>query len=230
MDQSIADKYAAIYELLNDAYGRPVWEPEFEAVDELVLTILSQSTASVNTRRGFAALKQRYPNWDLVIEAPTAEVIETIRVSGLANTKGPRIQDALRTIRDERGEITLDFLAEMPVSEARAWLTRIHGVGRKTAAIVLLFSLGMPAFPVDTHVHRITGRLGLIPPKTSADRAHDLLEGLGEPESYYPFHINLIRHGREVCRARNPLCERCPITTQCDYYRGLRPVPGRATL
>lgn len=219
MTEPLADKYAVIYETLNAAYGRPVREQPLDPVDELVVTILSQSTASINTWRGYNALKARYPDWLSIIEAPTAEVVETIRVAGLANQKGPRIQEALRTILRERGEISLDFLSDMPFREAQAWLTRIHGVGRKTAAIVLLFSLGMPAFPVDTHVHRITGRLGLIPPRTSADKAHDILESLGEPDSYYPFHINLIRHGREVCRARTPLCERCPIVAYCDYYR-----------
>jgi endonuclease-3 len=214
-----AGQYEAVFAALNDCYGTPEWVPGEDPVDALVGTILSQSTADTNTARAFARLKARYPDWESVIDAPVADLVETIRVAGLANQKAPRIQDALRTIRQERGSISLDFLAGMPPREAEAWLTRIHGVGRKTAGIVLLFSLGMPAFPVDTHVHRVSGRLGLIPPRANPDRAMDILEALGAPETYYPFHINLIRHGRAVCKAPRPLCERCPVQDLCDYYR-----------
>jgi endonuclease-3 len=161
------------------------------------------------------------------MDAPTDEVAEAIRTAGLANQKAPRIQEALRTIERERGELSLDFLRDMPVAEAEAWLTGIKGVGRKTAAIVLLFAMGRAAFPVDTHVHRVTGRLGLIPPGMSADKAHDWLAALGDPDTYYPMHINLIRHGRAVCRARVPQCERCPLTDLCAYYQALPDPPAR---
>lgn len=221
MSVSLAQKYTDVFEKLYALYGPPGWEPGLDPVDELVATILSQSTADTNTERAFAALKARYPDWENVIDAPTADVVETIRVAGLANQKAPRIQNALRIIREERGEISLDFLRDMPLDEAQAWLMRIHGVGRKTAAIVLLFAMGREAFPVDTHVFRVTGRLGLLPPRTTPDKAHDILESLGDPATYFPFHINLIRHGREVCRARGPLCERCPLQPDCDYYQSL---------
>ena len=153
------------------------------------------------------------------MNAPPEAVIAAIRTAGLANTKGPRIQAALRAIYEERGELSIDFLGDMPVPEAMAWLTRLEGVGPKTASIVLLFSFGRAAFPVDTHVYRVTGRLGLIPPRMSANQAHDFLAALGAPETYYPMHINLIRHGREICHARSPQCHICPLQDYCNYYR-----------
>ena len=143
-----------------------------------------------------------------------------------ADTKAPRIQEVLRVLRREqrpelderRGELTLDFLAGMEIDEAKKWLTSLKGVGPKTAAIVLLFSLCKPAFPVDTHVHRVTRRLGLIPEKTSREKAHVLLEELVPPELYYPFHLNLIEHGRTVCHARNPKCAECILQEHCAYF------------
>jgi endonuclease-3 len=219
--------YAAVFDRLVETYGLPHWSPTGPPVDELVATIISQNTADVNTERAFAALQAAFPNWTAVMDAPTDEVAEAIRTAGLANQKAPRIQEALRTIERERGELSLDFLRDMPVAEAEAWLTGIKGVGRKTAAIVLLFAMGRAAFPVDTHVHRVTGRLGLIPPGMSADKAHDWLAALGDPDTYYPMHINLIRHGRAVCRARVPQCERCPLTDLCAYYQALPDPPAR---
>jgi endonuclease-3 len=150
-------------------------------------------------------------------------VVEAIRPAGLANQKGPRIQGALRFITEQRGELDLDFLADWPVEEAKAWLSSIKGVGPKTAAIVLLFSLGRPAFPVDTHVHRVTRRLGLIGPRVSREKAHDELEQLVAPEDYYAFHLNLIRHGRQVCASRKPRCQDCLLHDLCDYYAEQQP-------
>ncbi|HET7089328.1 MAG TPA: endonuclease III, partial [Anaerolineae bacterium] len=137
---------------------------------------------------------------------------------GLSQQKAPRIKKALQHVTRERGALNLDFLRDMPVDEARQWLMSIDGVGPKTAAIVLLFSLNKPAFPVDTHVHRVTGRLGLIPPRASAEKAHMILEGLVPAELYLPFHLNVIMHGREVCRARKPQCAVCVLRRQCRYY------------
>ena len=211
-------KYDAVFRLLNETYGRPVWRSHGAPLDELVGTILSQATADINTERAFAALTARFPDWESVMNAPPEVVIAAIRSAGLANMKGPRIQAALRHIYSERGELSLDFLADLPLDEAMAWLTNLDGVGPKTASIVLLFSLGRPAFPVDTHVHRVTGRLGLLPPRMNAERAHAFLAALGNPETYYPLHINLIRHGREICRARLPQCHICPLQDWCDYY------------
>ncbi|UCG25131.1 MAG: endonuclease III [Chloroflexota bacterium] len=220
-DARLQAKYQTIYRLLLVRYGEPQWRQHLPPVDELVSTILSQSTSDVNRDKGFYALKERYPDWESVMSAPEDDVRDTIRPAGLANQKGPRIQAALRFIVDERGELSLDFLQEMPVDEAMAWLMQIKGVGRKTASIVMLFAFGRPAFPVDTHVHRLSGRLGLISPKVTADKAHGILENMGEANTFYAFHLNLIRHGREVCVARNPRCEICWLQEQCDYYQRL---------
>ncbi len=213
------DKYKRIAAELTKLYGYPRWRQHLPPVDELVSTILSQSTTDTNRDRGFNALKSHFADWESVRDAPLPEVIDLIRPAGLGNQKGPRIQNALQYITEQRGEITLDFLQTMSVDEAKAWLTVIKGIGPKTAAIILLFALNMPAFPVDTHVHRVTKRLGLIDQKTSADRAHDLLEAIVPPDEFYPAHLNFIRHGREICRARQPLCEQCPLTFDCRYYQ-----------
>lgn len=213
-------KYEAIYPLLVELYGEPPWRRYLPPVDQLVSTILSQQTSSTNQRRAFAALRDRFPTWYEVMAAPLEEVQAAIYPAGLSSQKGPRIQQALRTILHERGELTLDFLEELPVDEAKAWLRSLDGVGPKTAAIVLLFTFNRPAFPVDTHIHRIARRIGLVPPQTSAAKTHDLLETIVEPERYYPFHIMMIRHGREICVAREPRCHICPLQDHCDYYQG----------
>jgi len=208
-----------VYAALLQEYGQPVWRKPLPALDELVSTILSQNTNDINRDRAFELLRARFPTWEAVRDAPEAEVIEAIRPAGLANQKGPRIQQVLRAITQERGALDLEFLRDLPVDQARAWLTRFKGVGPKTAAIVLLFSLGLPAFPVDTHVHRVTGRLGLRPDRLSADDSHAYFEGLLPPETYYAAHLNLIRHGREVCHALRPECERCVLRGLCVYYK-----------
>jgi len=218
-DDARRARYAAVFRVLAEVYGRPVWRSHGPPLDELIYTILSQATADVNTARAYAELAARFPDWPSVMDAPPEGVSAAIRSAGLSNLKGPRIQNALRHILRERGELSLDFLADLPLDEALAWLTAIDGVGPKTAAIVLLFSLGRPAFPVDTHVHRVSLRLGLIPPRTNAVKAHNLLAALGPPPTYYAMHINLIRHGREICRARAPLCHICPLQDLCDYYQ-----------
>jgi endonuclease-3 len=203
---------------LNRLYGVPTWRPHLDPVSELVSTILSQNTNDVNRDVAFNRLRARFPTWEGVRDADVEDVIEAIRPAGLANQKGPRIQAALRFITEERGELTLDFLADWPVEEAKVWLTSIKGVGPKTAAIILLFSLGRPAFPVDTHVHRVTKRLGLIGPRTSREKAHVDLERLVDPTDYYAFHLNLIRHGRQVCGSRKPRCEECTLNDLCPFY------------
>lgn len=213
------EQYAAVFRILNETWGHPVRHSDAPAMNELVGTILSQATTDVNAGRAYAELVARFPDWESVMNAPPEAVIAAIRSAGLSNTKGPRIQNALRTIYRERGELSLDFLADMPLDEAMTWLTRIEGIGPKTASIILLFSFGRPVFPVDTHVYRVGGRLGLIPPRTSAGQAHAVMAALGPPDTYYPMHINLIRHGREICHARNPQCHICPLQAWCDYYR-----------
>ena len=213
------EKYRLVYEILAAAYGEPDWRPHLPPVDELVSTILSQNTSDGNRDKGFYGLKERYPDWESVMNAPVDDIRDTIRPAGLANQKAPRIQNALRVVEEESGSLVLDFLEEMTVEEAIEWLVAIKGVGRKTASIILLFAYGRPAFPVDTHVHRVTGRLGLIGPKVTADKAHEILENMGDPKTYYAFHLNLIRHGRQVCSARKPQCLQCPLIDHCDYFR-----------
>jgi endonuclease-3 len=222
----IASRARRVHETLLKAYGNPVWREELPPVDELVSTILSQNTNDVNRDRAFYALRGKFDTWEAVRDAPEAAVVEAIRPAGLANLKGPRIQAVLRAITEERGALNLDFLRELPVDEAREWLTKFKGVGPKTAAIVLLFSLGRPAFPVDTHVHRVTGRLGLRPEKMSADDAHAYFEGLLPADTYYAAHLNIIRHGREVCHARKPACERCVLLSLCPFGKALAASEG----
>jgi endonuclease-3 len=189
------------------------------ALDELVLTILSQNTSDVNSRAAYESLRRAFPTWAAVERARLDEVVSAIAVGGLARQKAPRIQSALREVRAREGRLSLDRLSKMSLEEALAYLRSFQGVGPKTAAIVALFSLGLPAFPVDTHVHRVGLRLGLIAPGTSAEKAHlDLAEAVPPPRRY-AFHVNLIRHGREICRARRPECERCPLTDLCRYYK-----------
>ncbi|HVO43268.1 MAG TPA: hypothetical protein VMT34_11625, partial [Aggregatilineales bacterium] len=199
-------------------YGWPTWQPHLAPVDELVNCILSQSTSDHNRDLGYAQLIARFASWEAVRDAPLDALTDAIRPAGLANHKAPVIQNALRLITEKYGTISLDFLADMSVTEASAFLQSLPGVGPKTAAIVLLFSLHRPAFPVDRHVHRVGGRLGLIGPRVSADQAHTIFEQMVPADEYYPAHLNIIAHGRKICQARTPLCERCPLTAWCDYY------------
>lgn len=206
-----------IHQRLLAEYGDHPWQPR-DPVATLVSTIISQNTNDANRDVAFAQLLARFPTWEAVRDAPLSELIEVLRPAGLAPTKAPRIQNALRYITATQGRITLDFLRDMELEEARAWLLGIPGVGPKTAAIVLLFALGKPAFPVDTHIHRVTRRLGLIPERTDREKAHKLLERIVPPEAYYAFHLNLIAHGRAVCLARAPRCARCVLKEECAYY------------
>lgn len=212
-------KYPPVAALLRQTYGELIWEQTQDAMDELVSCILSQNTSDNNRDRGFFALKERYPTWQSVVDAPTEELIETIRMAGLANQKAPRIQNVLRVIQEERGSYDIEFLRDMEVDEARHWLVSLDGIGPKTAAIVLCFSFNRPAFPVDTHIHRVGMRIGFLPDKISADKAHPVMEAIVPGEDHYQFHIHLIRHGRTICKARTPLCDRCPLTQYCDYYQ-----------
>jgi len=216
---SLALRAVAIHERLLAFYGEPIWRNPLPALDELVSTILSQNTNDNNRDKAFDALRARFPTWEAVRDAPMAEVIDAIRPAGLGNQKGPRIQKVLREISAERGSLDLSFLMDLPLEEARAWLTKFNGVGPKTAAIVLCFSLGRPAFPVDTHVYRVTGRIGLRPEQLNVEAAHPHFEALFPPETYYAAHLNIIRLGREICHARKPNCAACPIRELCDYGR-----------
>ncbi len=219
MGKDLQEKYRRLAAALSREYGYPTWRQHLLPVDELVSTILSQNTSDTNRDRGFEALRARFPTWEQVRDAPVEAVIDAIRPAGLANQKGPRIQAALRYLTETQGRITLDHLKNMTVEEAKAWLTSIRGIGPKTAAIILCFAFGRPAFPVDTHVHRVTGRLGLTKPGVTAEQAHEILEEIVPPEDYYAFHLQVIQHGREVCHARNPECMRCVLQRECDYFR-----------
>jgi endonuclease-3 len=236
------DLVAYVLTELASTYGRPTWKRRLGPTSELILTILTQNSADTNAERAFESLRRAFPStepaeshdagdgwgglglsnaappdWLAVEQAPPAELVDAIRSGGLAQQKAPRIQAALRLIRAERGDHSLEFLGEMPALEARNWLTRIDGVGRKTASVLLLFSFGTPLMPVDRHVERVGWRVGLIPPRASADDAHELYLAMLEPDQMYEAHVNLITHGRKICHARNPECERCPIASRCRY-------------
>lgn len=212
------EKARLVSEKLLAFYGEPQWRGPLPPVDELVSTILSQNTNDNNRDRAFARLRKKFPTWEEVRDADEQDVIDAIRPAGLANQKGPRIQNALREITAYRGKVDLDFLREMDDEEARAWLQNLKGVGPKTAAIVLQFAMGRPAFPVDTHIYRVTGRLGLRPQKMTVEQSHKYLEKLFPLESYYSVHLNLIRLGREICTARKRYCAKCPLKENCDTY------------
>ena len=209
-----------IYQRLLDYYGLPEWRDPLPALDELISTILSQNTNDVNRDIAFDRLREKFPTWEEVRDAEQSEVIEAIRIAGLANQKGPRMQNVLRQITEERGELDINFLRNWPDQEAYDWLVRFKGVGPKTTSIVLQFSLGKPAFPVDTHVYRVTGRLGLRPMKMPVEQAHHYLAQMFAPETYGPAHLNIIRLGREICHARKPDCANCPLNDICDFAKG----------
>lgn len=208
-----------VHRRLLKKYGEPSWRNPLPVLDELISTILSQNTNDINRDRAYHQLKKRFETWEEVRDADVSFVIEAIRTAGLANQKGPRIQKILREITAERGSLDLDFLSQIPDQQAWEWLYRFKGVGPKTASIVLLFSLGKSAFPVDTHIQRVTGRIGLRPEKMSVERSHHHLADLFPPETYQAAHLNIIRLGREVCHPRNPACEVCVLQSLCDYYQ-----------
>lgn len=198
-------------------YGRPHWKSHAPPLDELVATILSQHTSDVNSGRAFAELQARFPTWEEAAAADEAAIAQAIQSGGLAKLKAPRIQRMLRAIEAQTGAYSLDWLRGLPAAEARAWLLALPGVGPKTAACVLLFSLGLPSMPVDTHVFRVGRRLGLIPAGLGADAAHAWFDGLIGPnrDAIYALHLNLIRHGRTICKARAPACGQCVLSDRC---------------
>ena len=229
-----------VLEQLTATYGPQTWESRLDPTSELVLTILTQNTADVNAEKAYEALRVAYPSdkpaeehkhgigwggeglttapppdWTAVENAPLPELVDVIRPGGLGPQKAPRIQATLRYIREQRGDYSLAFLGEMPVLEARDWLTAIDGIGKKTASIVLAFCFGAPVMAVDRHVERVSKRIGLIPEKATADQAHDLFLGLLEPDEMYAAHVLLIHHGRAICHAQNPKHDLCPVRDRC---------------
>lgn len=206
---------AEMLAILDEAYGRPPDRPHGDALSELVLALLSQHTSDHNSGRAFHRLIERFPGWNDVIEAPTSAVEDAIRPGGLAPTKAPRLQALLAEVRDRVPDFDISFLETMPIEEAKVWLRSLPGVGHKSAAVTLMFALGRPAMPVDTHVGRVAKRLGLTPERASPDRQAELIEEMLEPEQMLAFHVDLIQHGRRTCHARNPECGRCPLLARC---------------
>ncbi len=211
-------KAAKIDRILTKEYGRQIIEACEDPLDTLIETILSQNTTDLNSHRAFVALKKKYRSWDRLIGEDPRKVAEIIRSGGLAGIKAERILAALEHIKRETGSLSLGLLRHMKAEGADAWLGRMKGVGPKTRSIVLLFSLGMPAFPVDTHIHRVAKRLGLIGRKTDREQAQVEMAKLVPSSEFYNFHINIIEHGRAVCKARNPRCDSCKISGLCDYF------------
>jgi endonuclease III len=215
----------AIRDRLRELYGRPVNDPHGHPIAELVRTVLSQNTNDRNRDVAYERLRLRFPTWEEVRDAPTAEVIEAIKPGGLSATKGPRIQQILRELGEHPN---LDWLEHAPRDEAMEYLRSLPGVGRKTAACVMIFAFGRPEIPVDTHVHRVGGRLGLFRPGAPFDEAHDEMLAVTPAEDAYELHINLIRHGRAICRPQ-PRCEQCALRRMCPWYRTMRSADaGRA--
>jgi endonuclease-3 len=208
----------AIRDRLRELYGRPVNEPHGHPVAELVRTVLSQNTSDRNRDLAFGRMRERFPTWEEVRDAPLDELEEALRPGGLAPTKAPRIQAILAGLDDHPD---LDWLERAPRDEAIEFLTSLPGVGRKTAACVMIFTFDRPEIPVDTHVHRVGGRLGLFREGASFEEAHDEMLAITPPEDAYELHINLIRHGRAVCRPR-PRCAECGLRRMCPWWRRRR--------
>ena len=212
---SIQRKLKTVLARLEKAYKRPVWKRWGSAVNVLVETILSQNTNNANSQAGYRHLRRRFRTWNAVALAPTGEIEKCIRVSGLSRIKAPRIKRILGQIKADRGRIDLEFLRDLPPERAYKYLLSFDGVGPKTANCTLLFSLSMPVFPVDTHIHRIARRLGVIGRKISAEKCQDIMAPLIAPPDRYAMHILLITHGRAICHARNPNCPWCCLDDIC---------------
>jgi len=206
-----------IIQNLERAYGVPLNERASDPLDMLIKIILSQATSDTNSHRTFAALKKRFSTWDKALRARTSTIADTIRSGGLANQKAAVIKDVLRQIKTEHGTLDLSFLHDLSNEEAARYLSQFRGIGPKTIACTLLFACRKEVFPLDTHIFRVLRRVGLIPQKCTDRRAHEIMNETVQKGKFYSFHVNLIRHGRTLCRPREPLCERCPIVEYCDY-------------
>jgi endonuclease-3 len=199
---------------LETSFGRPEWQVEHTPLDELVLTILSQNTSDTNCERAFASLRTAFPTWDAVVAASDESIADAIGAGGRERFKAPRIKWVVSRVLAYN---LLVGIEQRPLDEAKALLRSLPGVGPKTAACVLLFACRRPALPVDTHVYRVAQRVGLIDGTTNPDVAHEVLEALLDPQDVYSFHVNMILHGRSVCRARSPRCATCPIADICRH-------------
>jgi len=210
-----------IIQNLERAYGVPENLRASDPLDMLIQIVLSQATSDVNSHRTFAALKKRFPSWEQLLRARERTVADCIRSGGLANQKAAVIKSILRQIKEEHGTLDLSFLHELSSEDATRYLSQFRGIGPKTVACTLLFACRKEVFPLDTHIFRILRRVGLIPQKSTDRRAHEIMNRLVPRGKFYSFHVNLIRHGRALCRPRDPLCERCPIVEYCDYGQSL---------
>ena len=204
-----------VLDILAREYAPFPKEPRYDPTSELVFTILSQHTSDINSERAFKQLMATFTSFEAVAEGDLDLIAECIKPGGLAKIKAPRIKEVLNIILEIRGSLDLYFLQDMPLEDAKAWLKQLPGVGPKTAAIILSFALGMPAMAVDTHIFRVSKRLGLIGPKTTFEQAHDILEASIQPEQVFDFHVALITHGRKVCKAPKPWCNRCVLAYAC---------------
>jgi endonuclease III len=206
-----------IVQNLERTYGVPLNKRTSDPLDMLIKIILSQATSDTNSHRTFAALKKRFPTWEEALRARTNTIARTIRAGGLSNQKAQVIKDVLRQIKDEHGTLDLGFLHGLDEERAVQYLKQFRGIGPKTIACTLLFACHKEVFPLDTHIFRVLRRVGLIPQKCTDQRAHQIMNSIVPVGKFYSFHVNLIRHGRALCRPRDPLCERCPIVEYCDY-------------
>ena len=204
-----------VIRLLEQEYGLRKWHTDRDPIDVLIGTILSQNTSDANSGRAFAALKASFDNWEAVASAPAEHIAQAIKCGGLSQIKAVRIKRGLQQIEREQGRISLDSLKSKPMAEVEEYLLRLPGVGQKTASCVLLFSLGRPSLPVDTHVFRVAKRLGLIGAHVSADKAHSLLRKQVPPSNVYQFHVHMIEQGRRICHARQPHCHKCILRRIC---------------
>jgi endonuclease-3 len=204
-----------ILRLLEQEYGPVAWEPRYDPISELVFTVLSQHTSDLNSEKAYGRLFAAFGDWAAVAQASIDAIAKPIEIGGLAQIKAPRIKAILQKIIELRGSLDINFLKDMPLTESKYWLNQLPGVGPKTAAVVLCFAFGLPAMPVDTHVHRMAKRLGFISLKTTAEQAHDLLEQVIEPDKVFAFHVYLITHGRRICKALRPMCEKCSLENEC---------------
>lgn len=217
-------KIGEVMDLLKEEYGVPEVGDRGTPLESLVQVILSQNTNDKNRDRAWRSLKRSFENLGDVINTDVDDIADAISVAGLHNTKAERIKKCLEEIKERRGELDLSFLEDMDVEEAKNWLRQLPGIGPKSAAVVLNFSFGKETFPVDTHVFRVTKRLGLVPEKTTREKAHEILEEKVPDGRKQEFHINLIKHGRKICIARKPRCERCSLSGVCDYFARNRPL------
>jgi len=210
-----------VIRVLEQEYGPREWQPNREPIDVLIGTVLSQNTSDVNSGRAFDSLKASFDSWEAVASAPVEHIAQVIKSGGLFQIKAVRIKQILAQIEDEQGHLSLDFLKSMSMAEAKDYLMHLPGVGHKTASCVLLFSLGKPSLPVDTHVFRVAKRLGLIDSRVSIDKTPSLLQEQIPPSKVYQFHIHLIEHGRRICHARRPRCDECLFRVGCpsSLYR-----------